>query len=55
MLIISLYWLSKILHANVLKKAQHINFYTSSGNIYFAENVKFQMQEVGTFINVLIE
>lgn len=41
--------------ANVLKKAQHIDFYTSAGNIYFAENFKFQMQEIGVFVNVPIE
>ncbi|MDS0525803.1 MurR/RpiR family transcriptional regulator [Clostridium sp. SHJSY1] len=41
--------------ATVLKKAQHIDFYTSAGNLYFAENFKFQMQEIGTFINVPIE
>lgn len=41
--------------SKVLKNAQHIDFYTSAGNIYFAENFKFQMQEIGTFINVPIE
>lgn len=41
--------------ANVLKKTEHIDFYTSAGNIYFAENFKFQMQEIGTFVNVPIE
>lgn len=41
--------------SNVLKKAKHIDFYTSAGNLYFAENFKFQMQEIGTFINVPIE
>jgi DNA-binding MurR/RpiR family transcriptional regulator len=41
--------------SNVLEKAQHIDFYTSAGNLYFAENFKFQMQEIGTFINVPIE
>jgi len=41
--------------ASALKKAKHIDFYTSAGNIYFAENFKFQMQEIGTFINVPIE
>jgi len=41
--------------ANVLKNAQHIDFYTSAGNMYFVENFKFQMQEIGTFINVPIE
>ena len=41
--------------SNLLKKAQHIDFYTSAGNLYFAENFKFQMQEIGTFINLPIE
>lgn len=41
--------------STVLKKVEHIDFYTSAGNIYFAENFKFQMQEIGTFINVPIE
>ena len=41
--------------SNVLRKACHIDFYTSAGNIYFAQNFKFQMQEIGTFINVPIE
>ena len=41
--------------SNVLKNANHIDFYTSAGNLYFAENFKFQMQEIGTFINVPIE
>lgn len=40
---------------NILKETQYIDFYTSAGNIYFAENFKFQMQEIGTFINVPIE
>ncbi|MBS5927717.1 MAG: MurR/RpiR family transcriptional regulator [Clostridium sp.] len=41
--------------ASILKKAIYIDFYTSAGNIFFAENFKFQMQEIGTFINVPIE
>lgn len=41
--------------ATELKKAKYIDFYTSAGNIYFAENFKFQMQEIGTFVNVPIE
>lgn len=38
-----------------LSRYRYIDFYTSAGNIYFAENFKFQMQEIGTFINVPIE
>ncbi|MCR1949934.1 MULTISPECIES: MurR/RpiR family transcriptional regulator [unclassified Clostridium] len=41
--------------AHVLKKSNFIDFYTSAGNIYFAANFKFQMQEIGTFINVPLE
>ncbi len=41
--------------ATELKKAKYIDFYTSAGNIYFAENFKFQMQEIGIFVNVPIE
>lgn len=45
--------LNKIVHQ--LKKAKHIDIYTSSANIYFAENFKFQMQEIGVQVNVPIE
>ncbi|MGM9986843.1 MAG: MurR/RpiR family transcriptional regulator [Bacillaceae bacterium] len=41
--------------SNVLKKTPHIDVYTSAGNLYFVENFKFQMQEIGTFINVPVE
>lgn len=41
--------------SNVLNKSHYIDFYTSAGNIYFAQNFKFQMQEIGTFVNVPIE
>lgn len=41
--------------SEVLKKAQYIDIYTSAGNLYFAENFKFQMQELGVFINVPTE
>ncbi|MBE6052778.1 MAG: MurR/RpiR family transcriptional regulator [Clostridium sartagoforme] len=39
----------------VMKKAKKIDVYTSAGNIFFAENFKFQMQEIGVTINVPIE
>ncbi|WP_286907056.1 MurR/RpiR family transcriptional regulator [Clostridium sp. UBA1652] len=38
-----------------LWNAKNIDIYTSAGNIYFAENFKFQMQEIGTFVNVPVE
>ncbi len=41
--------------ARILKETKNIDFYTSAGNLYFAENFKFQMQEIGKFINVPIE
>ena len=41
--------------SKVLRETQHIDFYTSAGNMYFAQNFKFQMQEIGTFINVPVE
>ena len=37
-----------------LKKAKVIDIYTSSGNIYFAQNFQFQMQEIGVSVNVPI-
>ena len=40
------------LSVNAMKKAKQIDVYTSAGNIYFAENFKFQMQEIGITINV---
>lgn len=41
--------------ANALKKAKKIDIYTSAGNIYFAQNFMFQMQEIGKEVNVPIE
>lgn len=38
--------------ATAIKKAKYIDIYTSAGNIYFAENFKFQMAEIGRFVNV---
>lgn len=35
-----------------LKNAKFIDIYTSAGNIFFAENFKFQMAEIGVHINV---
>ncbi len=35
-----------------MDKAKIIDIYTSAGNIYFAENFKFQMQEIGIQVNV---
>lgn len=35
-----------------LKKAKVIDIYTSAGNLFFAENFKFQMTEIGVNINV---
>ncbi len=41
--------------ALALKKAKYIDIYTSAGNIYFAENFKFQMSEIGVVVNVPVE
>lgn len=40
------------LAVNAMKKAKQIDVYTSAGNIFFAQNFKFQMQEIGITINV---
>ena len=37
---------------NALKRAEQIDIYTSAGNLLFAENFKFQMQEIGVTVNV---
>ena len=36
-------------------KAKVIDVYTSAGNIYFAENFRFQMAEIGTLVRVPID
>lgn len=41
--------------ALALKKAKYIDIYTSAGNIYFAENFKFQMSEIGVVVNAPVE
>lgn len=43
------------LSVSLLYKAKFIDIYTSAGNIYFAENFKFQMQEIGVNVNVPLE
>ena len=40
---------------SALKKAKHIDVYTSAGNIYFAQNFKFQMREIGVDVNVPVD
>lgn len=35
-----------------MKESKMIDIYASAGNLYFAENFKFQMQEIGITINV---
>lgn len=42
-----------VVHA--LNKAKVIDIYTSAGNVFFAENFKFQMQEIGITVNVPVE
>ena len=41
--------------AELLKKAKRIDFYTSAGNIYFAQNFMFQMAEIGVEVSVPME
>lgn len=41
--------------ASAMKKAQVIDIYTSAGNINFALNFQFQMQEIGIQVNVPID
>lgn len=41
--------------ASLMKKKPSIDLYTSAGNLFFAENFKFQMQEIGKFVNVPVE
>ena len=41
--------------ASALKNTEFIDVYTSAGNLYFAENFKFQMAEIGRFVNVPFE
>ena len=38
-----------------IMKARNIDIYTSSSNIYFAQNFQFQMQEIGYRVNVPVE
>lgn len=38
-----------------MKKAKHIDIYTSAGNINFAKNFQFQMQEIGVQVQVPVE
>lgn len=51
-----LFDLDEVRHvAAAISKAKHIEIYTSAGNIYFAENFKFQMKEIGIEVEVPIE
>lgn len=40
---------------NAMVKASAIDVYTASANVYFAENFRFQMQEIGVMIQVPVE
>lgn len=52
----NLFDLDELRHiVQAMKKAKQIDVYTSAGNIYFAENFKFQMQEIGVNVNVPLE
>ncbi len=39
----------------MMEKAEVIDVYAASANIYFAQNFQFQMQEIGALVNVPIE
>ena len=41
--------------ASLLHKASCIDIYTSAGNLFFAQNFKFQMKEIGVSVQVPIE
>lgn len=51
--LLSLDQLKKATHA--MKKAKYIDVYATAGNVYFAENFKFQMKEIGIEISVPID
>lgn len=38
-----------------MKQSEEINIYTSAGNLSFAQNFKFQMQEIGVNVTVPVE
>ncbi|MGX8680062.1 MAG: MurR/RpiR family transcriptional regulator [bacterium] len=40
---------------SAMLKAKSIDVYTSSGNIYFAENFRFQMSEIGALVKVPVD
>ncbi|OJG75798.1 hypothetical protein RV12_GL000137 [Enterococcus quebecensis] len=42
-------------NGELLNKAEFIDIYAASANIYFAQNFQFQMQEIGKRINVPID
>ncbi|WP_199288044.1 MurR/RpiR family transcriptional regulator [Culicoidibacter larvae] len=41
--------------AKLLKNAQNITLYSTAGNVFFAENFQFQMQEIGIKVHVPID
>lgn len=43
------------LAVSAMKRARQIDFYTSAGNIWFAKNFAFQMQEIGVTVHVPID
>ena len=38
-----------------MKKSKHIEIYSSAGNIFFAQNFQFQMQEIGIKVEVPVD
>ena len=52
----NLFDLDQMRHAvHAIEKAKQIDIYTSAGNVFFAENFQFQMQEIGIHVNVPVE
>ena len=43
------------LSVHAMKKAKHIDIYTSAGHIYFAQNFQFQMKEIGVDVQVPVD
>ena len=38
-----------------MKKAKHIELYSTAGNVFFAQNFQFQMQEIGVKVEVPVD
>lgn len=43
------------LSVSQMKKAKHIEIYSTAGNVFFAQNFQFQMQEIGVKVEVPVD